>query len=525
MHDVVIVGAGTAGCVLASRLTEDPDVSVLLIEAGQRSRKLETKIPAAFSRLFRSDVDWGDSTIPQPGLDGREIVFPRGRMLGGTAAMNAMMVLRGHRADYDAWVAMGCPGWSWADVEPAFARSVQAGFPLATVPDRHVLAEAFAHAAVAAGIPFTEDLNAEDNTGVGFVPVSQRRGRRFSVLDGYLRPALRRPNLTVVTGALATRVLLEDGRAVGVAYRPDPDHDVEDAVLAMSDVILCAGAIGTPHLLQLSGVGPRAVLESVGIELRLDLPGVGSNLIDHLANGLLVKTKGVETLATAESLKNLANWAIRGRGPLTSNLGEAVAFVRTRPDLRAPDLELLLAPVLFEEEGLKQPTEHGLTLAAVLLRPKSAGTVSLRSADPRVPPAIDPCYLSDPAGEDEATLLYGLRLARRILGTEPLAGFVESELLPGRDASSDDQLRAHIRQLSQTLYHPAGTCRMGSDPLSVVDPELRVRGIGALRVADASIIPVLPSGHTNWPTVMIAERAAELIAGRNEPAPPGHGAG
>jgi len=513
MHDVVIVGAGTAGCVLASRLTEDPEVSVLLIEAGSRSRKLETRIPAAFSRLFRSEVDWGDSTTPQSGLDGREIVFPRGRMLGGTAAMNAMMVLRGHRADYDAWAAHGCPGWSWADVEPLFARSAKAGFPLAELPDRHVLTEAFVHAAQGVGIPFTSDLNAGENAGVGFVPVSQRRGRRFSVLDGYLGPARRRPNLTVVTGALVTRVLLESGRAVGVAYRSEKEDEVEDEAFARSEVILCAGAVGTPHLLQLSGAGPREVLEGVGVEVRHELAGVGANLIDHLANGLLVKTKGVETLATAESLRNLALWAIRGRGPLTSNLGEAVAFVRTRPDLPAPDLELLFAPVLFEEEGLKQPTEHGLTLAVVLLRPKSVGTVTLRTADPRVPPAIDPRYLSDPEDGDIATLLQGLRLARRVLAQEPLSGFVDSEMLPGPDARSDDELRAHIRALSQTLYHPAGTCRMGTDSLAVVDPTLCVRGLQGLRVADASIIPVLPSGHTNWPTVMIAERAAELVSG------------
>lgn len=514
MHDIVIVGAGTAGCVLASRLTEDPDVSVVLIEAGTRSRKLETKIPAAFSRLFRTEVDWGDSTTPQSGLDGREIVFPRGRMLGGTAAMNAMMVLRGHPADYDDWAARGCPGWSWADVEPSFARSAREGFPLAEIPDRHVLAEAFVHAAQAVGIPFTQDLNGEDSAGVGFVPVSQRRGRRFSVLDGYLGQARRRPNLTVVTGAFVTRVHLEDGRAVGVAYRADPEDEAEDEVLANNEVILCAGAIGTPQLLQLSGVGPRAILEDAGVEIRHELPGVGANLVDHLANGLLAKTQGVETLATAESLRNMANWVIRGRGPLTSNLGEAVAFIRTRSDLAAPDLELLLAPVLFEEEGLKQPTEHGLTLAVVLLRPKSVGTVTLRSADPFTPPAIDPCYLTDPEGEDIATLLNGLRLARRILAQEPLAGFVESEMRPGPDARSDEDLRAHIRQLSQTLYHPAGTCRMGSDPLAVVDPELRVRGLEGLRIVDASIIPVLPSGHTNWPTVMIAERAAELIAAK-----------
>lgn len=513
MHDIVIVGAGTGGCVLASRLTENPDLSVLLIEAGTRSRKLEIKIPAAFSKLYRTEVDWGDSTTPQGELDGRAIVFPRGRMLGGSAAMNAMMVLRGHPADYDAWAANGCPGWSWQDVEPMFARSAEGPFPLAQLREPSVLTEAFVHAAQAVGIPFTDDLNAENNAGVGFVPVSQRRGRRFSVLDGYLKQARRRPNLTVVTGALVTRVLIQNGRAVGVAYRLHGEDVVEEEALAESEVILCAGAIGTPHLLQLSGIGPRAALEAAGVEVLHEHAGVGANLLDHLANGLLVKTKGVETLATAESLKNLASWAIRGRGPLTSNLGEAVAFLRTRPDIPAPDLELLFAPVLFEEEGLKQPTEHGLTLAVVLLRPKSVGSVTLRSADPCVPPAIDPRYLTDPSGQDVATILHGLRLARRVLSQEPLAGFVDGEILPGDEARSDDDLRAHIRQLSQTLYHPAGTCRMGSDPLAVVDPALRVRGIEGLRIADASVIPELPSGHTNWPTVMIAERAADLIAG------------
>jgi choline dehydrogenase len=250
----------------------------------------------------------------------------------------------------------------------------------------------------------------------------------------------------------------------------------------------------------------------VGVEVVHELPAVGDHLLDHLANGLLVRTKGVETLASAESLRNLATWAVRGRGPLTSNLGEAVAFVRSRPGLAAPDLELLLAPVLFQDEGLTQPTEHGLTLAVVLLEPRSSGTVRLRSSDPRVPPAIDPRYLTDPDGEDAATLLRGLRLARHVLAQEPLASFVDGEILPGDDVRSDDGLRAHLRALSQTLYHPAGTCRMGSDRDAVVDPQLRVNGIAALRVADASVMPKLPHGHTNWPTVMIAERASELVA-------------
>jgi choline dehydrogenase len=510
VHDVVIVGAGTAGCVLASRLTEDPSLSVLLLEAGTRSRKLEVKIPAAFSRLYRTKVDWGDSTVPQPSLDGREVVFPRGRMLGGSASMNAMMVLRGHRDDYDAWAAAGCFGWGWADVEPYFARSARGAFPLAELQDRSVLAEAFVHSAQAVGIPFSDDLNAESNEGVGFVPVSQRHGRRFSVVDGYLAPARRRPNLTVVTGARATRVVLEDGRATGIAYRLDGEG--EEVAQCAREVVLCAGAIGTPHLLQLSGIGPPRALDAAGVERVLEAPGVGANLVDHLANGLLVRSKGVETLASADSLRNLVRWALRGRGPLASNLGEAVAFTRSRAGRGAPDIELLLAPVLFEDEGLTQPTEHGFTLAVVLLEPRSSGTVLLRSADPFELPAIDPRYLSDPGGEDEATLLRGLRLARRVLAQEPLSSFVDGEILPGDDKRSDDDLRAHLRALSQTLYHPAGTCRMGSDAGSVVDPQLRFRGIAALRVADASVMPKLPRGHTNWPTVMIAERAATFVA-------------
>ncbi len=512
VHDVVIVGAGTAGCVLASRLTEREDVSVLLIEAGQKSRKLEISIPAAFSKLYRSEVEWGDSTTPQPRLDGREVVFPRGRMLGGSAAMNAMMVLRGHRADYDGWAAAGCPGWSWQDVEPAFARS-RACFPLADVPDRHVLAEAFAHAAQAVGIPFAADLNDGERTVSASSPCRSgaAAGSAWTTVTSALRRG--RPNLTVVTGALVTRVLIENGRATGVAYRAARgDSSSEDVALAGSEVVLSAGAVGTPQLLQLSGVGPRSVLDEVGIEVVHDLAGVGANLLDHLANGLLVRTRDVETLASAESLRNLVTWAVRGRGPLTSNLGEAVAYVKSHPQLPAPDLELLLAPVLFEDEGLKTPTEHGLTLAVIVLDPRSVGTVKLRSADPRDPPAIDPCYLTDPDGHDAALLLYGLRLARRILAQEPLAQFVDSEIEPGEGATSDEALLAHVRRLSQTLYHPAGTCRMGSDELAVVDPSLRVRGIAGLRVADASVMPRLPRGHTNWPTVMIAERAAELVS-------------
>jgi len=508
VHDVVIVGAGTAGCVLASRLSENPDLSVLLIEAGPRSRKLEIKIPAAFSRLYRTDLDWGFATAPQSALDGRELVYPLGRMLGGCASMNAMIVARGNRLDYDDWAA-AAPGWAWADVEPFYAKSARGPFAIVDQRDRSPLSDAFVAAAQATGIPFRADLNDPDNEGVGVVRVSQRRGARFSVADGYLRPAMRRPNLTVQTGALATRILLEGTRAVGVSVRVEGD---EEHALASRSVILTAGAVNTPRLLQLSGIGPRDVLDEAGVPLVHELPGVGAGLRDRIASGVVVRTRpGVGTLTSAGSTWNTLRWLLLRRGPLTSNLGEALAFVRTSPSLAAPDLELVFAPVPFEEEGLKEPTEHGVTIGVVQLQPRSTGSVRIRSADPDVPPVVDPAFLREP--EDLEFLLHGLRLARRIAAEEPLASFLADEMLPGDEIQDDEGLRAHIRARSQTLYHPVASCRMGIDDAAVVDPELRVRGVDQLRIADASVMPFLPRGHTNWPTVMIAERAADLIAG------------
>ena len=505
MHDYVIVGGGSAGCVLAARLSEDPVTSVLLLEAGPRGRKLEVRIPAAFSKLFESEVDWAFRTAPQEHLDGREVFFPLGRTLGGSSAINAMMVLRGHRADQDAWPA----GWSWETVEPYYAASGAGPFPRADARDRNPLTAAFVESAVAEGLPRRDDLNEPDNEGVGFVPVSQRRGRRFSVADGYLRPVWRRPNLTVVTEARATRVVVEEGRAVGVQYRLG---DVEGVALAGSEVIVSAGAIGSPRLLLGSGIGPADELRAVGISVTHDLPGVGKNLRDHLANGVVAATApGVRTLTSAESIPNVIRWLVAGRGPLSSNVAEGAAFVRSLPDLVAPDLELIFAPVPFQDEGLVQPTREGVTVAAILLQPRSVGEVRLRSADPLAAPIVDPRYLSDAGGHDAEVLLAGVRLARRILAQEPLAGQIAEEILPGAAAQDDDALLAHIRAASQTLYHPIGTCRMGDDELAVVDPELRVRGLAGLRVVDASVIPAPPRGHTNWPTVMLAERAAGLI--------------
>ena len=505
MHDYVIVGAGSAGCVLAARLSEDPATSVLLLEAGPRRRKLEVRIPAAFSQLFESEVDWAFRTAPQEHLDGREVFFPLGKTLGGSSAINAMMVLRGHRADQNVWPV----GWGWDDVEPYYRESAAGPFPLADARDRSPLTGAFVEAAVAEGLHRRGDLNEPDNEGVGFVPVSQRRGRRFSVADGYLRPAWRRPNLTVVTDVRVTRVVVENGRAIGVEYRLG---DVDGLALAGREVIASAGTIGSPRLLLGSGIGPSGELREVGVELTHDLPGVGKTLRDHLANGVVAATvPGVRTLTSAESVPNVIRWLVAGRGPLTSNVAEGAAFVRTRPDLVAPDLELIFAPVPFQDEGLVRPTRDGVTIAAILLQPRSVGEVRLRSADLLDPPIVDPRYLSDAGGHDAEVLLAGVRLARRILAREPLAASVEAEILPGADAQDEAALSSHIRATSQTLYHPVGTCRMGDDELAVVDPELRVRGLVGLRVVDASVMPMLPRGHTNWPTVVVAERASDLI--------------
>lgn len=499
MHDYVIVGAGTAGCVLAARLSEDPDVSVLLVEAGPAARRLEVAVPAAFPRLYGGPLDWAYRTAPQEALDGREIVYPRGRMVGGSASLNAMMVVRGHRSDHDEW---GVPGWSWADLEPCYARSAAGPFPRDRRRRAGTLTTAFVEAARAHGLPAI-DVSEPDGEGVGLVPTSTRRGRRYSVVHGYLRPVRRRANLTMLTGAHVTRVLFDGRHATGVEALLD-GH--EETLPAAREVILAAGAVDTPKLLLLSGVGPAAELAAHGIGRVADL-SVGENLRDHVANGLLVATEGAPTLYTAERIRHLAQWLVLRRGPLTSNVAEAAAFLRSDPSLPAPDLELIFAPVPFEEEGTVPPSRDGITVAVVLLQPRSTGTVRLRSPDPRDPPIIDPRFLTDPDGHDEAVLLHGVRIARELVAREPLSRYAWGEILPGDDVVDEDGLRAHLRARSQTLYHPVGTCALGS----VVERDLRVHGLDGLRVVDASVLPRLPRGHTNWPVVAVAERASDLV--------------
>ncbi|MGC5011722.1 GMC family oxidoreductase [Streptosporangium sp. DT93] len=538
-YDYVIVGAGSAGCVLAARLSEDPGTTVALIEAGGSDRMLAVRMPAGFARLFKTEHDWNFTTAPQAGLSGRELYWPRGRMLGGSSSMNAQMWVRGHRADYDGW---GVPGWSYEEVLPYFRRAERRsgsnrGDVYGTDGPVHVselrspnpATALFLRACEEVGIGRLDELNGPSNEGCSPTPVTQHRGRRCSSADAYLAPAAGRPNLTVLTSSHVRRVLVEDGRAVGVEYAGGRDEGrrgrrgaragggggdagAVTVVRARREVLLSAGAIGSPHLLMLSGVGPADELLAAGVEPVHELPEVGSGLQDHLASGVFLHCPEPITLAGAETTGNLIRFLVGRRGMLTSNVGEAVAFVRTSPAEPAPDIELIFAPGPFIDHGLTPPAGHGLTIASILLRPESRGRVSLDGRDV----VIDPRYLT--AEADLRRQVAGLRRAGELFATEALRPLAGPPMAPYWGARTEEELARWIRERSETLYHPVGTCRMGEDPGSVVDPCLRVRGIAGLRVVDASVMPFINRGHTHAPTVMIAERAADLIAARTGPA-------
>jgi choline dehydrogenase len=518
VFDYVIVGAGSSGCALAARLSEDPDTRVLLLEAGGVDDKREIRIPITFSTLFHTECDWDYHTVPQRHLNDRQLYWPRGKVLGGSSSINAMMWVRGVPADYDRWAEQGAHGWGYADALAYFRRIEDAaradpehqgsGGPITLSeqrspnPGTHLFVDACRNA----GIPRNLNANAGTNEGVDYTVVSQRRGARWSVVNGYLNPAMRRPNLTVATRAQITQVLIEDGRAVGVAYL----HDGRPrAVNAAREVVLAAGAINSPQVLMLSGIGPADELTALGIHPVVDLPGVGRNLLDHLSAGVIVETSRTDTLLAARSRAELAKYALTRRGMLTSNVAEAHAFIRSGLDLQWPDLELLFAPVPFLDHGRGQPPSHGYTLGVILLQPKSSGTVRLASADPLEPPLIDPNYFAEP--DDVRVAVTGMRKAAEVLSTAPLAEVVGAPIHPRPWPQSDEEWVAAARAGAETLYHPVGTCRMGVDDLAVVDPQLRVRGVDRLRVADASVMPSLIRGHTNAPAIMIGEKAANLL--------------
>jgi choline dehydrogenase len=515
--EFVIVGAGSAGCALAARLSEKPDVEVLLLEAGGRDRSPNIKIPAAFAKQFRTKLDWDYSSGPEPHLGGRELFVPRGRCLGGSSSMNAMMFTRGRPVDFDTWREMGCPGWGYDDVLPYFKRlennelgatefrAVGGPMNIAAQSDPRPITSRFVEAAESAGIPANPDVNSPEQDGVTMTPVFQKRGRRWSAADAYLRKAMKRPNLEVRTGAEVLGIAIEDGRATGVRWR---ESGAERLAAASGEVILCAGAIGSPQLLMLSGIGPADHLRQLGIEPRQDLRGVGENLQDHPFVTLCFESKDEDDLAAAEKPKALLQFLFRRSGPLTSNVGEAMAFIRTRPGLPAPDIELIFAPAYYHDHGFDTYDGHAFTLGPVLIAPRSRGRLRLTSADPAAKPELIGNHLSEP--KDVEALIAGVRRTREIAATEPLASFCGREIVPGADVSDND-LDAFLRAELELLYHPAGTCRMGSGEDAVVDPELRVRGVDGLRVADASVMPLIPGGHISAPVMMVAEKAADLI--------------
>jgi len=521
MHDYVIVGAGSAGCVLAGRLSEDPATSVLLIEAGGSDRHPNVKIPAAFAKQFRSKRDWDLATEPEPHCHGRSLYVPRGKGLGGSSSMNAMLYVRGHPLDYERWAANGAPGWGWEDVRPYFLRAEDnargasehhaVGGPLRVEDERspRPLTGRFLAACEAAGIPHIDDYNGTEQDGASLAQVTQRKGRRWSTADAYLRPARRRPNLEILSGAQVTGLELEGTRAVGARYRKGGRELV---ARAGRETILSAGAIGSPQLLLLSGIGPAEHLREQGIAVVTDLPGVGENLQDHPYLTSVWDAPGGGSLADAESPRALLEYLLRRSGPLTSTVAEAMAFVRSRPGLAQPDLQFHFAPAYFVDNGFEDYDGHAITMGPALVGPRSRGRLTLRSPDPADKPRILTNTLAEP--EDVAALLAGTRLTREIAAAEPFAAVLGRELYPGANVQSDEEMAEDLRSRVELLYHPVGTCRIGDGEMAVVDPELRVRGVDGLRVVDASVMPTIPSGNTNAPTIAVAEKAADVIAGK-----------
>lgn len=529
MYDYVIVGAGSAGCVLANRLSEDPAVRVLLLEAGGKDGSLKIKIPAAFPQQFHTKLDWDFATEPEAHVDGRSLFIPRGKALGGSSSMNAMLYVRGRPLDYDGWEAQGAPGWSYADVLPYFIKAEDnvrgasqyhgVGGPLRVSEQRspRPMNRRLIAASEAAGIRHIEDYNGPEQDGVSMFQVTQKNGSRFSAADAYLRPALARPNLDVRTRVAVLGVELDGQRAVGVRLRKG--RRSAEVVRAAREVLLSAGAIGSPQLLLASGIGPADELSEAGVEVRLALDGVGRNLQDHPFVTVLWEVTDRETLYGADKPKALAEWLLRKSGKLSSTVAEVVAFTRTRGGLPAADIQFHMGAAYFEDHGAEEYDGHCMVIAPVLVSPKARGQVWLRSADPTDKPRIITNTLSEP--DDLDSMVAGMQLAREIAAQAPLQEIVLKELKPGPGAVDRTDLEADLRRRLMLIYHPVGTTRMSDTREdAVVDAQLRVHGVDGLRVIDASIMPTIPGGNTNAPTIMIAERAADLIRGRVAPAAP-----
>jgi len=520
-YDYIIVGAGSAGCVLANRLSANGRCRVLLLEAGPRDTDFWIHVPLGYGKLFaRTDVNWAYEGEPEPTLNGRRVFTPRGKVLGGSSSINGLVYIRGQREDFDAW---GVPGWGFDDLLPYFKKSEDqsrgadawhgAGGPIAVsdLPDKHELCEAFIASAKALGVPRNDDFNGASQEGTGYYQATARNGRRCSTAVGYLRPAEKRGNLRVEVEALATRILFEGTRASGVEYR---QHGATRRARAAREVILAGGTFNSPQLLQLSGVGPRALLEQHGIPVVLDSPEVGENLQDHFYARTFWRcnkpiTLNDDLMSWWRQARIGLQYLLFRRGPLTVSAGYAAAFVRTRPELTRPDAQLYFINFSTAKRGGHLHPFSGFTCSVSQLQVESRGWVRLRDADPAAPPAIRYNYLA--AEADRRMMVEGLKFARRIVNTAPLSGYVVSEEYPGVRVQTEEEWLAFCREAGDTVFHPTSTCRMGTDARAVVDPRLGVRGLQGLRVIDAAVMPAVPSGNINAAVIALAEKGADLV--------------